>query len=259
MCHRYYCYFCLKGSYDTLAENVKDNNTWLCPYCTGACYCTRCMRSEKILQLIAYYFSINGDINYLYDELINRNSIIDELFSNSVLNNIYLILYDKNSTPIQMINNFMNFDLNKSNEIQIKEEEINNLKEQIIILKKQKDRAHNEFVSCFKDKYKIKQKYSLNKDKFDIINKNNDIINHNLINEKEKKINNINEKEYNSINEGINEEKDNYKNEGIKTRKKEKISYYGDKYYNRRFEKKYVRKNKNKIINKTIKYFIENE
>jgi hypothetical protein len=58
MCNRYYCYFCLKGSYDTLAENIKDNNEWLCPYCTGTCYCTRCMRNEKILQLIAYYFSI---------------------------------------------------------------------------------------------------------------------------------------------------------------------------------------------------------
>ena len=78
-CHRYYCYFCLKGSYDTLTENIKDNNSWLCPYCTGACYCTRCMRNEKLLQLIGYYFSIDGNICELYDELIPLNSIIDKL------------------------------------------------------------------------------------------------------------------------------------------------------------------------------------
>ncbi len=264
MCHRYYCYFCLKGSYDTLAENIKDNNAWLCPFCTGACYCTRCMRNEKILQLIAYYFSINGDINYLYDELINRNSIIDELFTNFVLNNIYLIIYDKNSTPAQMINNFMNFDTNKLNEIQIKEDEINNLKEQINILKQKKEEIHNEFVSYCKDKYEIKQKYNLNNEKNIINNDVNDIIYHNLNYELEDKNNNIKEEEKeenylkykdeeNYANEGINIDK----KDGIKTRKKKKIIYYKDKYYNRRVTKRIVRKYKEKIINKSNKYYID--
>ena len=147
MCNRYYCYFCLKGSYDTLAENIKDNNAWLCPYCTGTCYCTRCMRNEKILQLIAYYFSINGDINYLHDELVSMNSIIDQLFSNSVMNNIYLIVYDKNLTPAQMINNFINYDSTKFNEIQSKEDEINNLKDYIELLNKQKHPGGNYMLA----------------------------------------------------------------------------------------------------------------
>lgn len=107
MCNRYYCYFCLKGSYDTLAENIKDNNSWLCPYCTGACYCTRCMRNEKILQLIAYYFSIDGNIIDLNEKLTSINIIMDELFPYSVINNTYLILYDKNLSPAQMVNNFI--------------------------------------------------------------------------------------------------------------------------------------------------------
>jgi hypothetical protein len=147
MCNRYYCYFCLKGNYDTLAENIKDNNSWLCPYCTGACYCTRCMRNEKILQLIGYYFSINGDINYLHDQLINMNSIIDELFTNTVMNNVYLILYDKNLTPAQMVNNFINYDVTKFDDIINKEDEIKNLKDYIHILNKEKEEIHNEFAS----------------------------------------------------------------------------------------------------------------
>ncbi len=161
MCHRYYCYFCLKGSYDTLAENIKDNNAWLCPFCTGACYCTRCMRNEKILQLIAYYFSINGDINYLHDQLINMNSIIDELFTNTVMNNVYLILYDKNLTPAQMVNNFINYDPSKFEDILNKEDEIKNLKEKNLNQLKNINEFKNE-MEKIKNQYEDSNKNQIN-------------------------------------------------------------------------------------------------
>ena len=279
MCHRYYCYFCLKGSYDTLAENIKDNNAWLCPYCTGTCYCTRCMRNEKILQLIAYYFSINGDINYLYDELINKNSIIDELFTNLVLNNTYFILYDRNLTPSQMINNFINYDATKYSEIKNKEDEINELKDYIEILNIQKMEMHKEFANFCKDKYEVKQKYNLinGKDSTDDINDDFDMINNNYSNfEKEDlkeempkiKVNiKLREKEenyykYKNEENDINQSKENSdddKKEGIKTRKKEKITYYKDKYYSRKKEKKLLRKNEAKFLRNTNKYFIKNK
>ena len=272
MCNRYYCYFCLKGSYDTLAENIKDNNSWLCPYCTGACYCTRCMRNEKILQLIAYYFSINGDINHLYDELISKNSIIDELFSNFVLNNIYMILYDKNLTPEQMVNNFINYDMSKLCDMQNKEDEINSLKDYINILNKQKEEIHKEFSTFCKDKYEIKHKYNLiNED--NNFNKNNndddvDMINNDYSNfEKEEKKEKEKEKEENylkyqndlyDINQNKEEEIDNEENEGVQTRKKKKVVYFNDNYYSRTKEKKIIRKNEGKILAKTNKYFIKN-
>ena len=245
MCNRHYCYFCLKGNYDTLAENIKDNNSWLCPYCTGACYCTRCMRNEKILQLIGYYYSINGDINYLHDQLIDMNSIIDELFTYTTMNNVYLILYDKNLTP--------------------------NLKDYINILNQQKEEIHNEFASFCKDKFEVKQKY-------DIISGNNldDDINDDIdmninsfsIFEKEdsKTKENIKQKEkeenflklQNEENEN-SEDFDKNENEGIHTRKKKKISYYQDKYYSRRKEKKNMRKSLPKKLskNKSNKYIIK--
>ena len=271
MCNRHYCYFCLKGNYDTLAENIKDNNSWLCPYCTGACYCTRCMRNEKILQLIGYYYSINGDINYLHDQLIDMNSIIDELFTYTTMNNVYLILYDKNLTPAQMVSNFINYDVSKFDDIINKEEEINNLKDYINILNQQKEKIHNEFASFCKDKFEVKQKY-------DIISGNNldDDINDDIdmninsfsIFEKEdsKTKENIKQKEkeenflklQNEENEN-SEDFDKNENEGIHTRKKKKISYYQDKYYSRRKEKKNMRKSLPKKLskNKSNKYIIK--
>ena len=272
MCNRYYCYFCLKGSYDTLAENIKDNNSWLCPYCTGACYCTRCMRNEKILQLIAYYFSINGDINHLYDELISKNSIIDELFSNFVLNNIYMILYDKNLTPEQMVNNFINYDMSKLCDIQNKEDEINSLKDYINILNKQKEEIHKEFSTFCKDKYEIKHKYNLINEDNNFKKSNNDsdvdMINNDYSNyeneekkqkEKEKEENYLKyQNDINDINQNKEIEIDNEENEGVQTRKKKKVVYFNDNYYSRTKEKKIIRKNEGKILAKTNKYFIKN-
>ena len=167
----------MKGNYDTLAENIKDNNTWLCPYCTGACYCTRCMRNEKILQLIAYYFSIDGNIIDLNEKLTSMNIIMDELFPYSVLNNTYLILYDKNLTPTQMINNFINFDKEKYDEKKIKENEIFKFKKYIQQLSKQKEEIHNIFKSFCKDKFEIKNKY---------FSKNKNLNNNSLDNDEEK-------------------------------------------------------------------------
>jgi hypothetical protein len=119
------------------------------------------MRNEKILQLIGYYYSINGDINYLHDQLIDMNSIIDELFTYTTMNNIYLILYDKNLTPAQMVNNFKNYDANKYDDILNKEDEIKNLKDYIQILNKQREEIHNEFATFCKDKFEVKQKYNI--------------------------------------------------------------------------------------------------
>ena len=271
MCNRYYCYFCLKGNYDTLAENIKDNNSWLCPYCTGACYCTRCMRNEKILQLIGYYYSINGDINYLHDQLIDMNSIIDELFTYTTMNNVYLILYDKNLTPAQMVNNFINYDVTKYDDIINKEEEIKNLRDYIHILNKQKEEIHNEFASFCKDKFEVKQKYDIISGN-NINDDNNDDIDMNinsfsfLEKEEPKHKENIKQKEkeenylklMNEENESSesSEDLDKDKKDGVHTRKKKKISYYRDKYYSRKKEKKNNRKSLPKKLskNKSNKY-----
>jgi hypothetical protein len=252
------------------------------------------MRNEKILQLIAYYLSIDGNINDLYDELVRKNSIIDELFTNCVLNNIYLILYDKNLTPIQMINKFtsMNYEENSvKNKIQDKEDEILNLKDYIQKLNKRKEEIHNEFIDFCKDKHEIKNKYFLinSTDKNNIYND----INMNVIDNKynygnimhmytednknnnDKKVNgnamfeegkrkDMNKKDEvevdNIINRIINKNNSNSSgnNNGMKTRKKDKIVYFEDKYYKKGKKfKKLFRKSKSIFLGKASKYYLD--
>ena len=260
----------MKGSYDTLAENIKDNNTWLCPYCTGACYCTRCMRNEKILQLIAYYLSIDGNINYLYDELIGMNSIIDELFSNFILGNIYIIMYDKNLTPIQMMDKFKNFDISKKDEIESKEDEISNLENYIHQLNKRKEAIHKEFISFCKDKYEIKNKYYIfsNRNRNDV-NNEIDMNNNELTIKEDKKYEKIykNKKNRKKNNSKINNNR--ILNNIVNTRskinndyrienKRNKVIYFeSNNYKNSKILKKVFRKKKTIINGKSRKYYID--
>ena len=236
------------------------------------------MRNEKILQLIAYYFSIDGNIINLYNELTNMNSIIDELFTNFIMNNIYMIIYDKNLTPSQMINNFMNFDNEKYNKIQSIEDEISGLKNYIQQLNKRKEKIHNRFVAFCKDKYEVKNKYFqlnnkgkniseeiiLNLNKMDIEEeeKNDDFNNNkNSKNSKNK------ENEHTDIDKSINDDGNNIltdietgNNYSIKTRKKDKIIYFNNKYNKRGKKfKKIIRKKKTALLGKARKYYIDED
>ena len=60
------------------------------------------------MKLIAFYISIKGDINILYDALIVRNRILDILHKNMVISNILIVINDNNLTPEKMINGIMN-------------------------------------------------------------------------------------------------------------------------------------------------------
>ena len=234
------------------------------------------MRNEKILQLIAYYFSIDGNILDLNEKLTSMNYKIDELFAYSVISNTYMILYDKNLTAIQMINNFINFDKEKYNERKVKENEIFNFKKYIQQLNKQKEEIHNKFISFCKDKYEIKNKYFLNnnenpKNQNGFVNINNHLKNNNDINvEKDKKENekekikedNINDDDFleddNIINGIINKNKRNIVGNDYESRKrkKNKILYFNNKYNDRKSVKRIIRKNKSLVLRNTGKYYL---
>ena len=207
-----------------MAENIKDNNSWLCPYCTGACYCTRCMRNEKMLQLIAYYFSIDGDIYNLYNELISTDNIIDKLHSNYILNNIFFIVYNKDLSCSQMMDNFMNYDYERNknnNNKEQKEKEIDTQKKYISELAILKNDFHNKFEKFYKDKQEIEKIFY---DEYDEVNDNDIKININL--EVRGKF-----------------EKNNVK---VKTRNQKGVTYYKDKSKkNKRKDKKLIRRKLN--------------
>ena len=239
------------------------------------------MRNEKILQLIAYYFSIDGNILDLNEKLTSMNYKIDELFAYSVISNTYMILYDKNLTPSQMVNNFTNFDKEKYNERKVKENEIFNFKKYIQQLNKQKEEIHNKFISYCKDKYEVKNKYFLNNNEFPKYqngngndNNINNILkmnkNNNMDIEEDRKdkedINDKKEKSDDSIEDdniinGIinkNKNKRNIIENGYesKTRKKNKILYFNHKYNDRKSAKKIIRKNKSLVLRNTGKYYL---
>ena len=217
-----------------MAENIKNNNNWLCPYCTGACYCTRCMRNEKMLQLIAYYFSIDGNIYNLYDDIISTDSIIDKLNSNYILNNVFFIVYDKDLSCSQMMENFMNYDYesyrNNSNKEQ-KEKEIDEQKKYIMELTKLKNDFNDIFEKYYQDKQNIQNIFY---EEFDEMN------------DKDIKIN---------INLEVKRKYDK-RDEGVKTR------YQKETRHNKSKDKKIKRKEK-KLMRRKFKgknfIFVKNE
>lgn len=58
-CGKHYCSLCLKNFYDTSVEEIHCNPEWICPYCTGTCFCTRCLRQEQMTKATAYLISLN--------------------------------------------------------------------------------------------------------------------------------------------------------------------------------------------------------
>lgn len=95
-CKRYFCYFCLKGSYDIIVDQVKYKKDFCCPFCVGTCFCTRCIRYEQILKLSTFYISLEGEIPDLIDFLMKKSNILERLEASLILNKISIINIFKN-------------------------------------------------------------------------------------------------------------------------------------------------------------------
>lgn len=104
-CQRFFCHFCLRGSYDAMVDEVKNKKDWQCPYCTGVCFCSRCTRFDKILKLIGFYVSLGGELNELYDTLITKSDILDKLNNHMLISNLIVVINDLSIKPIQIIKN----------------------------------------------------------------------------------------------------------------------------------------------------------
>ena len=58
-CEKSFCSLCLKNFYDTEIESIRSNPNWICPYCTGTCFCTRCRRQDQLTTAKGYLISLN--------------------------------------------------------------------------------------------------------------------------------------------------------------------------------------------------------
>jgi hypothetical protein len=123
-CGRYFCNYCLKGSYqinvDSLTkpndlttssqgfsqastcnssesekEKSKDKSKsknllkdWCCPWCLNDCFCSRCIREEQIVKLITTFFYYEGDLQELLINILSFHPILKALKNNVVLSNL---------------------------------------------------------------------------------------------------------------------------------------------------------------------------
>ena len=81
VCDRRFCAACLKNFYDTKFSASKHDASWLCPYCTGECFCARCRRQDQLTTVRGYLISLNvKDLVYTPQ---NANEIFGAAFSKS--------------------------------------------------------------------------------------------------------------------------------------------------------------------------------
>jgi DNA-directed RNA polymerase subunit RPC12/RpoP len=44
VCEKHFCSLCLKNFFDVDLDEIKRDPHWVCPYCAGQCFCSRCRR-----------------------------------------------------------------------------------------------------------------------------------------------------------------------------------------------------------------------
>ena len=77
-CNRFYCESCLKQNYEIVLDDY-DKKKFICPCCNNHCTCSRCLRKEELMKLIAYYLTLGGKIDNLFNFLKSKNSIFEKL------------------------------------------------------------------------------------------------------------------------------------------------------------------------------------
>lgn len=87
-CLKYFCSFCLTKNYDISVTEVKNTLNWLCPFCCGECFCTRCLRFRRINKIFSTFLIIGGTI----EEVSSRND-----FSKIYLSNLEQLASRKNT------------------------------------------------------------------------------------------------------------------------------------------------------------------
>ena len=59
VCGKSFCSLCLKNFYDVEIDMIRGNPNWICPFCSGTCFCTRCRRQDQLTTAKGYLVSLN--------------------------------------------------------------------------------------------------------------------------------------------------------------------------------------------------------
>ena len=153
-CQKYYCKNCLRSIYDIDINEIKKKN-FRCPFCSNRCNCSRCIRYENLIKQIAYYLNNYGDIDKLYDYLVEQNSIFQKLKDYLILSKFICIDFNKNNSSIK----YNLPTLKEQNNINNTEDnyELNSLK--ILEYKKNLEKMQMNFCSIYDETNLRKQLY----------------------------------------------------------------------------------------------------
>jgi len=92
VCGRRYCASCLRSNYDVNIHHMKTERNWLCPFCKGTCFCSRCLRNDQINKLIQLYTDIGGSPKAITSESSLRNILwktVKKVFFSKLINSHY--------------------------------------------------------------------------------------------------------------------------------------------------------------------------
>ena len=155
-CEKYYCKNCLRSIYDIDINEIRKKN-FRCPYCSNRCNCSRCIRYENLIKQIAYYLNNYGDIDKLYDYLVQQNSIFEKLRDFLILSKFICIDFNtKNYTPLKL--NISNSKIqNNSNDGDNKNNELNSL--ELLKYKKNLEKIQMDFCNIYDETNLKKQLY----------------------------------------------------------------------------------------------------
>ena len=155
-CEKYYCKNCLRSIYDIDINEIRKKN-FKCPYCCNRCNCSRCIRYENLIKQIAYYLNNYGDIDKLYDYLVQQNSIFEKLKDYLILSKFICIDFNtKNYIPLKL-NISSSKNQNNSNEDEKKNNGLNSL--ELLKYKKNLEKIQMDFCNIFDETNLKKQLY----------------------------------------------------------------------------------------------------
>lgn len=89
ICNRQFCSFCLKTQYEANFIDCCKDKSWICPFCQGVCFCTRCLRQDTMTQLKAYFIALGGDLGSL---LNGSTSLFDSMILQNFNTHLHLTL-----------------------------------------------------------------------------------------------------------------------------------------------------------------------
>lgn len=90
-CNRQFCHACLKLCYDDDFNVCKNNRSWICHFCYGVCFCTRCLRQDVITQNKAYYIGMGGNLASI-EYGVKSKSLLDRVIFDSFQAHLWLTL-----------------------------------------------------------------------------------------------------------------------------------------------------------------------